>query len=93
MALKAPDKTHDGNLNRTKVNAQPEAGTRQMKGKTNECDSALTDAKKYAPSAVTNPTVDKGAGPRAAKRQIEDAKGTPNGNPKKQVTGLFRQES
>ena len=66
-----PNETHSGNNNRTKVDAQPEAGTRQMAGKTNECDSVIKDAKKYTPSAVTivDPDANKGACLAAGKKQ------------------------
>lgn len=92
--MKVPAETHNGNLNRTQVDAQPGAGTRQMAGKTNDCDSTLKDAKKYTPVAVT--TVDrdknKGACLAAGLRQAEGDgrdKGVVNGNPKKRTANAW----
>lgn len=89
--MKMPEETHNGNLNRTKVVAQPDAGTRQSEGKSNEPDGALISGP--APTPVTNATVDEGATRRCVDRQVNGPDGKPDGNPKKQVTGLFRQES
>jgi hypothetical protein len=71
--------------------ANPESGTRPVAGKSNECDGALTDAPTPTPEKVRDAEADEGATLRAVKRQVEDADGIPNGNPKAQVTGLFRE--
>ena len=38
------EQTHSGALNRSKVLAKPESGTTQPSRKSNNCDSAITDA-------------------------------------------------
>jgi hypothetical protein len=89
--MKMPDETHSGNNNRSKVVAQPESGTRAMAGKSNEADGALI--KGPAAEAVTTAKADDGACVRAANRQINGPDGKPDSNPKKQLTGSYRQES
>jgi len=75
--MAVPEKTHSGNLNRSKVVAQPNAGARPMAGKTCNPDSAITDAKKYTPEAVRqiDPNVNKGLTKRLASDNLD-------GNPK-----------
>jgi len=72
--------------------ANPESGTRPLAGKPNECDGTLTDAPKPTPETVRDAEVDEGATLRAVNRQVNGSDGQPDGNPKKQITGLFREE-
>jgi hypothetical protein len=61
--MKVPEQTHSGNLNRTKADGpQAVEGVRTPAGKTAECDSAIKDAKKYVPSAVTTVSNDANKG-------------------------------
>jgi hypothetical protein len=71
--MAVPEQTHSGQLNRSKIVAQPEAGARKMAGKTCEPDSAMTDAKVLdkAPEAVkeVDMNANKGAAYDAMKKQ------------------------
>lgn len=92
MSVTIPEQTHSGNDNRSKVVGTPSSGARQMSGKSNEPDGALI--KGPAAEAVrTTAAENKGACVAAATRQIEGEDGVRNGDPKTQLTGLFRSES
>lgn len=84
--MEFPDKTHSGNLNRSKVVAQPSAGARPMAGKTCNPDSAITDAKKYTPEAVRQ--VDPNANKGLVAKCVEQQGGTEN-NPKKRTAAVW----
>lgn len=51
--MPVPEQTHSGSLNRSKVDARPEAGARRPQGKTDSCDEALGKPDGYKPEAVT----------------------------------------
>ncbi|HET9280358.1 MAG TPA: hypothetical protein VFR24_00150 [Candidatus Angelobacter sp.] len=84
--MEVPEKTHSGNLNRSKVVAQPDAGARQMAGKTCNADSAITDAKKYKPEAVRQ--VDPNANKGVVAKCVEQQGGTQN-NPKRRTDNVW----
>ena len=60
-----------------KVPAKPSEGTRSMPGKTNDCDSAIKDAKKYTPEAVREAKEVKGATIKSIDNQIGDGGNNP----------------
>jgi hypothetical protein len=72
--MAVPEKTHSGQLNRTKVAAQPSAGATRPAGKTNNCDSAITDAKVYTPEVVKE--VDMNANKDAAYEAMKKQQGS-----------------
>jgi hypothetical protein len=78
---KMPEQTHSGVLNRTKVAAQPEAGTRGSK--TNDCEATLRKGNVPKSSAVT--TVDRDANKGLAKKL---ASANIDGNPKKRTENV-----
>ena len=77
--MKMPEQTHSGNLNRTKVAAQPEEGTKSA-GKSNDPEATLRKGSLPGSSAVTtvSPDVNKG-------KAKELASDNPDGNPKKRT--------
>ena len=79
--------SHNGNLNRSKVDAKPEAGTRQPKGKSSECDAVLRTGLQPKPEAVTtiDLTVNKGAHERCVNQQTGDG----DSNPKKKTASQW----
>lgn len=82
QARDIPVETHSGNLNRTKVNANPEMGTRTIAGKTNMPTSVMTDAYKATPEAVRDAKSDDGACLKAGLKQRTTSDGTEASNPK-----------
>ena len=84
--------THNGNLNRSKVDAKPEAGTRQPKGKSSECDAVLRTGLQPKPEKVRELSFEdpnKGTAHRAAQNQIEGEDGVENGNPKRRTANSW----
>jgi hypothetical protein len=63
----------------------PQAGTRQVAGKSNECDAVLRTGKQPKPVAVKTAQEVKGAARKAIDTQVKGDGGSnsPNGNPKK----------
>ena len=51
--MAVPEQTHSGQLNRTKIVAQPEAGARKMAGKSCEPDANLKYADKQSEEVKT----------------------------------------
>ncbi len=52
---KVPEQTHNGNENRSKIVAHPEAGARQMSGKSSEPDANLKFSDKTPETVTTLP--------------------------------------
>lgn len=84
---KVPEQTHSGNENRSKVVAHPEAGARQMSGKSNEPDANLKFSDKTSEEVKTvDMDANKGAAIKAAliQSQGDGAElNVTNGDPKK----------
>ena len=66
--MKVPEQTHSGQLNRTKIVAQPNAGAHQPEGKSSEPDANLKYADKQG-EAVTEAKCTEGAAYEAMKQQ------------------------
>ena len=83
---KMPEQTKSGNLNRTKVAAQPEAGTRGVKD--NSTEATLRKGSLPGSSAVTtvSPDVNKGKATELASANID-------GNPKKRTKAVWGGET
>jgi len=80
--MKVPETTHSGQLNRTKVAAQPEEGVKSA-GKSNDPDATLRKGSLPGSSAVTtvNPDANKG-------KAKELASANDDGNPKHRTTNV-----
>lgn len=77
---KMPEETKSGNLNRSKVVANPDAGTRQPAGKSSEPDAVLRKGNTPKESAVTTVSPDENKG-----KAKELASANTDGNPKKRT--------
>lgn len=79
---KMPEQTHSGQLNRTKIDAQPEAGVKSA-GKSNDPEATLRKGSLPSNSAVTtvSPDVNKG-------KAKELASANDDGNPKHRTTNV-----
>ena len=77
---KMPEQTHSGVLNRTKVDANPEAGVKSA-GKSNDPEATLRKGSLPQSSAVT--TVDRDANKGKAKELAQGC--DENNNPKKRT--------
>jgi hypothetical protein len=84
---KMPEQTHSGNLNRTKVDANPEAGAKSA-GKSNDAEATLRKGSLPGSSAVT--TVDRDANKGKAK---ELASANDDGNPKHRTRNVWGAET
>jgi hypothetical protein len=51
--MSVPEKTHNGNLNRSEIKAAPSAGATRPAGKTDSCDEALGNPGRFKPETVT----------------------------------------
>lgn len=80
--MKMPEQTHSGNLNRTKVAAQPEEGTKSA-GKDNSPEASLRKGSLPQSSNVTTVSADTNKG--LAKKLAGD---NDNGNPKHRTTNV-----
>lgn len=83
---KMPEQTHSGQLNRTKVDATPEAGTRGSKS--NDSEATLRKGSLPQSSAVTtvSPDTNKGLATKLASANID-------GNPKKRTKAVWGGET
>lgn len=79
---KMPEQTHSGNLNRTQVDANPDAG-KESAGKSNDPEATLRKGSLPASSAVTtvSPDVNKGLAVKLASADIDN-------NPKKRTESV-----
>ena len=82
-----PEKTHSGNLNRSKVAADPEEGARSA-GKDNSPEATLRKGSLPGSSEVT--TVDRDKNEGLAKKLASD---NDNGNPKHRTKNVWGAET
>jgi hypothetical protein len=85
IIMKMPAETHSGNLNKSKVAANPQEGSRAS-GKTNDCEATLRKGNMPQASKVTtvDPNVNKGVHAECVKKQCgveEDTRRTMRNSP------------
>lgn len=83
--MKMPNETHSGNMNRSKIVADPQDGSRAS-GKTNDCEATLRKGNLPQAEKVTtvDPNVNKGVHAECVKKQCgveEDTRRTMRNSP------------